>query len=91
MRKIIHFLALVVVLLASLPIGLQAQSALAIQQKMLASPKQTIAKAKPLKAEAKSIPYNENFNDTVKWKEWSQIDNQTWLSSSDQDVWQHYQ
>lgn len=91
MRRIVHFLALVFLLLGAIPLTLSAQDGLELQKRQLASPHQPIAKASPLKGEAKNIPYNENFNDTVSWKDWSQIDNQTWLSANDQDVWERYQ
>lgn len=84
-------MALLFTLLGALPLALSAQDGLEEQKRLLASPHQTIAKAAPLKAEAKSIPYNENFNDTTSWKDWSQINNQTWLSANDQDVWQRYE
>ena len=86
-----YFLALLFTLLGALPLSLSAQDGLEVQKRLLASPHQPIAKSAPLKAEAKSIPYNENFNDTVSWKDWSQINNQTWLSANDQDVWQRYE
>ena len=91
MRRRMYFLALLFTLLGALPLSLSAQNGLEVQKRLLASPHQPIAKSAPLKAEAKSIPYNENFNDTVSWKDWSQINNQTWLSANDQDVWQRYE